>query len=165
MLNWARDSGYNIDYTELHPYAAEKGHIHVLEWMLEQAPLVSEAYITAIKGSQLETCKWIHTHGLPVSQIERSQFLCEEAAVCGNLDILKWLRSVGCEWGARVCSLAAAGSYIYVFFVLMSLLWFGFFVACLCKKKALVIRQCERRACSNSFYIRSRAFRNSNVGT
>ena len=37
-------------------------------------------------------------------------FVCE----CGNLEIMKWLRSEGCPWGASACRGAASNGHLDV---------------------------------------------------
>ncbi len=37
---------------------------------------------------------------------------CENAAEGGHLELLKWVRNEGCPWDKRVCSYAAKGGYL-----------------------------------------------------
>ncbi len=39
---------------------------------------------------------------------------CEQAALYGHLEVLKWARANGCEWDALTCASAAHGGHLEV---------------------------------------------------
>lgn len=45
-------------------------------------------------------------------KITSGNSLCNTAALRGNLEMLKYLRSIGCPWSSKVCAEAARGSHL-----------------------------------------------------
>jgi hypothetical protein len=75
-------------------HAAEYGHLHILEWLLNHgATLDSNLLTVAARGNQVETVKWLWTKDCPVDS-----GACAGAAHCGNLEMLKWLRKNRAPW-------------------------------------------------------------------
>ena len=64
----------------------------------------------AVKKGYLSTLKHMHSRG----RLSRKKYMCEEAALGGNLDVLKLARKNGCPWDAVTCSYAAAKGHLEV---------------------------------------------------
>ena len=61
----------------------------------------------------METLQWLKTTAqinLKGFKLDRELFVL--ACECGNLEIMKWLKSEGCPWDASACSGAAKGGHL-----------------------------------------------------
>lgn len=116
ILAWLRNLNHHesqkLVWAEVSSYAASKGRIHVLEWVVaNQCPLSTFACIAASTHGHLDTLKWLIARKFP-SNLEVSI----KAARHGHLHILKWIReSESLNWGsAQAAVAAAAGGHIHV---------------------------------------------------
>ena len=75
--------------------AAHTGQVLTLEWLHKehQAPLRACAF-AAIDFGRISVLKWLHESGL----VELTAAMCTIAARRDNLQMLKFLRSIGCPW-------------------------------------------------------------------
>ena len=81
-------------------YAADNGHIHVLQWLRSQDPPCPWNVFTcayAAREGQLVTLQWLRSQDSPCPWDE---YTCICAAENGNLPVLQWLRSQDppCPW-------------------------------------------------------------------
>ena len=72
--------------------------------------------IEAVRSGCIETLERI-VHTFPPSEqtpryLNYSGYACEEAASCGYLHVLKWLRVHDCPWNKFICSNAAKGGHV-----------------------------------------------------
>ncbi len=77
-------------------YAALGGHISVLEWCAKNNYSLYIATHYAIQGGHLHILKWLQSNNIKFNVIDNS--LCNCAADNGHLEILKFLRGIGCPW-------------------------------------------------------------------
>ena len=64
----------------------------------------------AARGGKLDVLNAIHSEGHEITGLH----LCHEAAKEGHLEILQWLRSIGCNWNSNTCSAAALNGHLEV---------------------------------------------------
>ena len=64
----------------------------------------------ATRGGKLDILKAIHSEGHEIT----GRNLCRDAAERGYLEILQWLRSIGCFWNSNTCSSAAQRGHLEV---------------------------------------------------
>ena len=62
----------------------------------------------AAERGYLGTLQNLHRRGRVTFNIE----LCKAAAYGGQLEVLKWLREIGCPWDELTCATAASGGYL-----------------------------------------------------
>lgn len=89
--------------------AAEGGAIASLEWLRDRTDLDAASICDAAAGAdQLETLRWLQTSCDPPCPCDEKTMRI--AAAHGNLDIMKYLRSLepACSWSAAVCSAAVS---------------------------------------------------------
>ena len=90
-LRWAKANGFNLKPLQQHVVEAVRlGCIETLQRIVDTFPPSEHAprYLTY------------------------SGYACEEAASCGHLHVLKWLRGHDCPWNALICSNAAKGGHL-----------------------------------------------------
>ena len=125
-LQWIVENGgvlYDIDYGNILSYAAENGHLQIMEWAYSKGcPVVRGALSGALESGDIVIVEWVLEHGIewdpkfitvpircnnvyvlkwihkkfgiPIDDVN----LCKEAARYDRLDIIKWLRQLGCCW-------------------------------------------------------------------
>jgi hypothetical protein len=110
LIPWAFSHGCGWG-TSTYRNAAKCGHVHVLEWLLENhcprsGECVSE--VGAFFGHS-NVVQWAWTN-----RLKWSAETCMEAAVSGHFKILEWARAHLCPWDERTCSEAAFGGHLEI---------------------------------------------------
>ena len=120
LLKWSISIG-NYPDSDTSEQAARGGHIHVLQWMLDNADTLYQCMIRSLtviplsvgifaaRGGHLKTLEWLQDNNLFCQE-----HLCTAAAQYGHLELLKWLRLHECPWDGGTCARAAAGGYIHI---------------------------------------------------
>jgi hypothetical protein len=86
-------------------YAAEKGGVHVLRWILEsdeatgdtsgQSLWREQVCVWAAKGGQLETLKWFRNQSLHCGPYSLDYAACMRAAAeHSHLEVVRWLELI-----------------------------------------------------------------------
>lgn len=137
-IQWCREQGYPWSSEECR-LAASGGHFELLRWLRGKGCPWSPCTMDgAAEVDDIEMLEWCRTNGCPWSngvyskvaqrgnlEILRWCFandqtrrmpkdLCANAAENGHLEVLKYLRENGCQWGRDVCSSAACGGHFEV---------------------------------------------------
>lgn len=106
------------DQCKICSFAAEGGHLAVLQWLLKNGcPWDLNGYYLhqesmqncAARGGRLEVLKWLHAN-----RFEWVEGMCASAAGAGQLAVLQWLRANGCDWDVSACAQAVAGGHLQV---------------------------------------------------
>jgi len=95
-LKWRENGELRINKRWCAIRAAEKGHIHIIQWLKEEKglQLFGELYYFAIDGGgHFLILKWLREQACPWDD-----YIFKYAAVHGNLEILQWLHDEGCPW-------------------------------------------------------------------
>lgn len=112
VITWAYQNGCNFsDKTLL--IAAELGHLNILEWAYKNNKMIqniSDIYTCASKNGHIHILEWAHNKGV----VWDNALTCASVAYCGQLDVLKWLRSIGCPWSCITTMEAAKGGHLDV---------------------------------------------------
>jgi len=111
MIQWIRNAAshrFEILASIMAGEAAQGGHIHVLEWLLENKyKFYPGVCSSAALGGQLTTLRWLRSKGYELSIITFGM-----AARKGNIEIMNFLKEVGCPWSEKVCALTALGGHL-----------------------------------------------------
>lgn len=104
MDTTALDDLYSTHSHDLAIHAASTGDLNVFQYAIELNCNLRDAWTVAILNGHLN----ILQHGydrnlLPI----RDPFLCSDAVFYEQFEILKWLRSVKCDWNNISCEYAA----------------------------------------------------------
>ena len=88
-------------------FAAEGGHLSILEWMQSQENQIELyagqlSYHAGLNG-QLHILKWLKKNGFQLSHR-----LCNVAAASGKVDVLQWCRGQGCKWDETTFACASS---------------------------------------------------------
>ena len=93
----AADARANNNYA--FRWAAENGHLDVLQWLREQGCDWNEGTCGgAAAGGHLDVLRWAVENGAPWVPGN-----CRVAAYHGQLEALQWLRANGCPWNRADC--------------------------------------------------------------
>lgn len=138
IIRWAIAEGEKLEPYLFH-IAAQSGNIGMIEWLMDLGcPMDAQAMIGAIRGDHFDTLKWLDTNGFPTSKYVLDEMACFgnktmlswaiidqewplDAVACagaargGHLEILKWLRSLGCPWDGFTTRAAALGGHKEVY--------------------------------------------------
>jgi hypothetical protein len=101
-FQWAYLHGYTLS-PRLYLFAAEQGHIEMLEWLDLTLGVPSRHDHTctlAVMHGQFETLKYLRSRTPPYKWDAET---CAKAVRHKRFDILKWLRSEGCPWNWTAC--------------------------------------------------------------
>ena len=92
VLRWLTlDPSYEMDRRWSY-HAARNGHVHVLEWLLDEGcSLAEDAASGAAEGGHLEALKWLVNHGCPWSGS-----VWNYAVKGRHVEVMEWLRAEGC---------------------------------------------------------------------
>ena len=92
VLRWLTlDPSYEMDRRGSY-HAARNGHVHVLEWLLDEGcSLAEDAASGAAEGGHLEALKWLVNHGCPWSGS-----VWNYAVKGRHVEVMEWLRAEGC---------------------------------------------------------------------
>jgi hypothetical protein len=94
-------------------WAAARGHVDVVRWLLTQQtpPQWGEQTLNlAARGGHLGVLRLLRPSAwAPYPPCPWSSFTCCNAAFCGHLDVLRWLRAQRppCPWDEHTCAAAA----------------------------------------------------------
>lgn len=141
ILKWLHDEGYELIWDRIcssaarhgklnifvwalgmkggswdHPYVmmdvATYGHVHIMQWAQVNGyedklrdPLL---YESAIIHGHMNVVMWLHSQGYPWDTMRCMRF----AAFSAQLDALKWMHSIGCQFGHQVYISGAGGASI-----------------------------------------------------
>lgn len=117
-LQWLYSQGCRLDGRDLES-AAQEGHVHVLEWLVQNVTCYE---CDGYSATDEELCGIAALHGqLPILQwaleggmVFADPTLCSSAAWHGHMTVLHWLREQGCPWDEDVYELAAMGGQLAV---------------------------------------------------
>jgi hypothetical protein len=91
--------------------AAGHGNLEMLTWLYEKGCTQGRiATLAAIGKGHFNVLKWLYARQAFSMKVE----LCAEAACAGQLDVLVWLREIGCPWDEDVTYFAAARNHLHV---------------------------------------------------
>ena len=109
-LRWARAHGCPLpsEWLEncMYDRIAGSGRLNVLRWMAGQGDipvLWGNVSLMAARCGHLRILRWM----LRAGRLPLTADLCESAASGRRLDVLRWLRRIGCPWDERTCLAAA----------------------------------------------------------
>ena len=89
-------------------YAAEGGHLEILQWARAQGCRWDERTCAwAARNGHLEVLQWARAHGC-----RWDEATCAYAANKGHLAVLQWARAHGCPWDERTCANAAGNGHL-----------------------------------------------------
>ena len=96
---------------------AERGHLHILQWIMDQEDLPCDkpdddyTYLQAARGGHLHIIQWLWQLDVPWHP-----GACSEAAKSGHLHVLQWVREQDppCPWSEYVCQAAADGGHLHI---------------------------------------------------
>jgi hypothetical protein len=92
MLRWLKEHG--IASTDTCVGAAYGAHLDVLQYLAdEECEWDDYACVAAAKNGHLSTLQWLHEHGCPWE----ADRMCSDAAECGSIEMLVYLKQQGCE--------------------------------------------------------------------
>lgn len=109
LLQWAIDSDMFVDKGDVRVchHALGCGNKDVFDWAVLNgfswniSDWNDTAVYVAAKKGQLQVLQWFYELGrnLPSDNYPRYRYACcDNAAEGGHLEVLKWLRSIGCRW-------------------------------------------------------------------
>lgn len=116
VLQWCIKSGFKCKekHTRL---LIRKGKYDILKWIYENGGRIAEddiAYgILNFNGPEtkrLEFLKYLHSIKYPLNPIGPD--ICADAAMLGQIEILKWAHENGLPWDNRVCVTAANAGHL-----------------------------------------------------
>ena len=87
--------------------AGENGHLELLQWLGTPEggncrPRGGANWFGVINNGHLHVLKELHLYGVRFT----TEYACMLAAVGGHLEVLKWLRFIGCPWNGSVLECA-----------------------------------------------------------
>ena len=99
--------------------AAAAGHVSAMEYLQRKGFLASDSawkdlVIAASGHGQSALLSWASLHGPGGIEIAHGPEQCDAAAMHGELEMLRWLRGRGCEWGTLVCTNAAKNAHLHI---------------------------------------------------
>ena len=88
------------------PIAAQRGDLHVLQWLISKNCRWDDACRAAAQYGQLHILQWLRAQDPPCPWGKR---VCCTAAKKGHYEVLKWVRAQqpACPWGRKVCNVVA----------------------------------------------------------
>lgn len=99
------------DIKNLYSIISKHCNIEFLEYLHNIKPIKEGRYLTpSLKNGSKIVIEWGISRLIPLSPNH-----CYKAAAKGNLELLKWLRSVGCPWDEKVLISACKGGNIELF--------------------------------------------------
>jgi hypothetical protein len=112
MLRWIREHGCNWNEQSILSEAASSGNIETAAWVKQQPGVVCDdrAMIAAAARGSTATCEYLHAEQCPWSAQA-----CDEAAINGHVQTLRWWHKHGCPLSTiRTCIKAAEGGSVSV---------------------------------------------------
>ena len=106
LVKWALAVGCPSETYGMARFAADVGHMELLQWLCKEQGFEIDANMMAIAVGRgnLELMQWMRAEGYSIHQDASESELCSAAAEDGRLEILKWLRAEGCEWDFQTCT-------------------------------------------------------------
>ena len=109
LLQWAchENMGVNKDDFRVCHFSLLNGHMDVFHWAVHNGfhwnnDECDDIVLMAVINGSLEPLQWIHEKtDCDLSMTDgnhRDNLLCYTAAKYGHVEVLKWLRSIGCLW-------------------------------------------------------------------
>jgi hypothetical protein len=90
--------------------AAQKGHVHVLQWLCEHHYTLSlDMLTTAAQYGHISVLQWARNH-----YFQWDNHICATAALYGQLQVLQWARANGAIWDHWSCAYAAQHGHLQV---------------------------------------------------
>ncbi len=74
------------------------GHISILEWCIQNNYYIHYGTYNAIRGGHIHVLKWLQSH--KYNPNFECDWWCDKAIYYGHLNILKFLREIGCPWNS-----------------------------------------------------------------
>ena len=112
VLSFAFDEGceWNDDTCTL---AAMGGHLDVVAFARKNGCVFNAcACLMAARGGHMNILEHVYCKSFGI--IDWDHRTCDEAAACGHLDLLIWLKQKGCPWNSGTCARAALGGHLHV---------------------------------------------------
>lgn len=93
--------------------AARFGQLNVLEWCVAQPhyDLTTALPVIAAAHGQMQILVWLQCR---LDSMQWNPWVCTLAASRGDLNMLQWLRKVGCVWSTDTCAAAAGQGGLHV---------------------------------------------------
>jgi hypothetical protein len=96
--------------------AVQSGSLDVIQWLCEVNPQCTAQFdhcfaLNAVCYGRLHILEWL----LKEQKHIFDEKDCAEAARCGKLDVLKWLRERGCPWNSRTTLYARVKGFKEIF--------------------------------------------------
>jgi hypothetical protein len=110
VLEWALNNELAVWNDEMSDAAAENGRLHVLRFaQARDYPMSGQELGLSAANGHLNVVIWLREQGHPWDE-----FICAAAAGGGQLHVLQWLRSKGCPWLADTCREAAREGHLHI---------------------------------------------------
>ena len=109
LLKWVMGNGYALNRKVCAKRAIRYGHLPAIQWMIEKGNNKKIGKIAARRG-HLFILQWLHSNGY----LLLDKALCYHATLGGQIQILRWLRTLNCPWNGSICSEAAHRGYIKI---------------------------------------------------
>jgi hypothetical protein len=105
LLQLLRTGGCDWDTEDTARDAASSGSLETVEWLRQQQGIEINAGVmaAAARMGQIAMCEHLRSIGC-----EWGTSACEDAALCSELNMLRWLRQNGCPWTVRTVCMHAA---------------------------------------------------------
>jgi hypothetical protein len=113
VIHW-ENGGLDRPWKDMTCYAAQGGHIHVLDWIVQMNPEVKKnirpCADAAVRG-RLKTLRWLRKKGFWWNSAT-----CAAAAKGGHVEVLAWARNyyIPCAWDESACVRAAEQGHLEV---------------------------------------------------
>lgn len=103
ILQWAIDNNFHYHWNdEIAKAAATEGHFDLLKWICENINInKDDIFNAAASRCHLDIAKWLYSNDHKFDEFEST--LCSSAIGYGNLEMLCWLRQIGCPWNIMAC--------------------------------------------------------------
>jgi hypothetical protein len=105
VLKWLRRKGFRPSQNIVHK-VVRYGQLKVLKWLFSKGYQVGgDDFDISIAHGHIHILKWIQVITGQVDGVRNFQQIraAQNAALCGNIDMLKWLISNGFPWGWLTC--------------------------------------------------------------
>ncbi len=108
ILKWVRKHNFGWDERTCRA-AARNGNLEILIWAREQkCPWDYRICIDAILNNHLDILKWAISNGCNINTSQNYYW----AALCGHINIIKWLQEKGYVWDIHTTKGAASGGHL-----------------------------------------------------
>jgi hypothetical protein len=111
LVRWCYEHGCAWDdASSASKYAAKSGNVELMAWLLQQpdTQLSTEVMAAAAAEGHTALCHFLHAQQCPWDTNSTNN-----AAMSGDLELLRWFLDSGCPWDARrLCTSATAGGSV-----------------------------------------------------